>query len=226
MTIKVYETLIQGTPEWFDARRALLTASEMSRIITPTLKVANNDKTRAHVWELAAQRISKYTEPTFVGDDMMRGWDDEIDARNAYSKHIAIVRTVGFMTNDEWGFTIGYSPDGLVGEDGLIECKGRRQRFQIEAIVTNQVPDENVLQIQTGLLVSGRKWLDYVSYSGGLPMWIIRVYPDEVVHAAILEAAAEFYAKVDQTEVAYRQALINAPLIIETERRIQEEMYV
>jgi predicted phage-related endonuclease len=223
--IKEYETLTQGTPEWFDARRGLLTASEMKHIITPTLKVANNDKTRGHVWELAAQRITGFTEDSFVSFDMQRGQEDEIDARIAYMKNIAMVRTVGFITNNQWGFTLGYSPDGLIGDDGLIECKSRKQKFQIETIVTNTVPEEYMLQLQTALLITGRKWIDYVSWSGGLPMWVIRVQPDPATQAAILAAAGEFYKRVNEAHETYLERLSAAPKVIETERRIVEEMY-
>ena len=53
------------------ARCGLLTASEMKLIITPTLKIASNDKERAHIYELAAQRITNYVEPSYVGDDKL-----------------------------------------------------------------------------------------------------------------------------------------------------------
>ena len=153
MAITYHTDLIQGSEEWHNARRGLLTASEMKLILTPTLKMAANDKSRAHLWELAAQRISGYVEPSYIGDEMLRGWEDEIRARDLYAKRYAPVEEVGFVTNDQWGFTLGYSPDGLVGEDGLIEIKSRRQKFQVQAIATGEVPDEYALQIQTGLLV-------------------------------------------------------------------------
>jgi hypothetical protein len=54
---------------------------------------------------------------------MLRGQEDEIMAREAYNKHHAPVTDMGFITNDKWGFALGYSPDGLVGEHGLIECQ-------------------------------------------------------------------------------------------------------
>ena len=65
--IKYHDDLIQGSDEWHAARCGLLTASEVKLILTPTLKIANNDKTRAHVYEIAAQRITGYTEPSRKG---------------------------------------------------------------------------------------------------------------------------------------------------------------
>src|SRR3546814_6407235 len=70
--------LIQGSEEWLQARCGLLTASEMKLIVTPTLKAANNDKTRTHLYELLAQRVTGYVEPHYISDDMLRGMDDEI----------------------------------------------------------------------------------------------------------------------------------------------------
>ena len=230
-TIRVYRDLVQGSDEWLAARRGILTASEIKHIITPTLKVANNDKTRAHVYELLAQRISGYVEPTFIGDDMLRGQDDEIYARMAYVEHIAPVEDVGFITNDKWGFMLGYSPDGLVGDDGLIEIKSRKQALQIKTIVEhvttgcNTIPDEFMLQCQTGLLVTERKWLDFISYSGGLHMVVIRVYPDPVVQDAIIDAATAFEATVSAKRQDYITALESDARLFPTERRIIEEIF-
>lgn len=219
MTIKYHNELTQGSEEWHAARCGLLTASEMKLILTPTLKVANNDKTRQHVYELAAQRITRFVEPSYIGDDMLRGLADEIKARDLYSHRIAPVAEVGFVTNDEWGFSIGYSPDGLVGDDGLIEVKSRRQKGQIETII-NGVPSEYMLQLQTGLLVTGRKWVDFISYSGGLPMCVLRVMPDSAMQEAIIAAATDFEAKVAENIAAYRGSVAAMTWVIETERTV------
>lgn len=223
MTITYHTDLDQGSEEWLSARRGLITASEMKLILTPTLKVAANEKTRAHAYELAAQRITgytepTYTEPTYIGDAMLRGIDDEYTARELYRARVMPVEEVGFVTNDEWGFTIGYSPDGLVGKDGLIEIKSRAARFQIETITTGVVPIEHVLQLQTGLLVTGRQWIDYISYSGGLPMCIIRVQADPVMQDAIVAAASVFEATVAGVVRTYRIEVAAMSPLIETKR--------
>lgn len=221
--IRYHRDLIQGSNEWLAARRGLLTASEMKLIVTPTGKAASNDKERAHLWELLAQRITGHVEPSYISDDMLRGQEDEILARALYAKHHAKVEEVGFVTNDIWGFTIGYSPDGLVGDEGLIECKSRRQKYQVETIATGRVPAEYLIQIQTGLLVTERKWCDFVSYSGGLPMAVIRVTADPVLQVNILEAACDFHDRLLVKLAAYREASAG---LIPTERRIEQEMMV
>jgi len=226
MTITYHNDLIQGSDEWHAARCGLLTASEMKLILTPTLKVANNDKTRAHVWELAAQRITRYVEPQYIGDAMLRGHRDEILARDLYSQHYAQVTEAGFITNDQWGFTLGSSPDGLVGDDGLIECKSRAQKFQIQTIAENEVPGEFMLQLQTGLLVTGRAWVDFISYSGGLPMFVKRVLPDLEIQSAIIDAATAFEMTLAARMLDYNEGLAGMPVIIETERHVEQEMMV
>ena len=210
-SVRIHTDLFQGTDEWLAARCGMLTASEMKLIVTPTFKPAKNEKERAHLYELLAQRITKHVEPHYISDDMLRGQEDEFEALTVYAKHYAATEAAGFITNDKWGFTLGYSPDALVGADGLVECKSRRQKYQIETFVVNvtegTIPADYLIQVQTGLLVSERSWCDLVSYSGGLPMAVIRAYPDEVVQGAILAAATDFEKRLTDAHAAYRAAV-------------------
>lgn len=227
MTIKFHRDLTQGSDEWLAARCGLITASEVKLLLTPTLKIADNDKTRAHIWELAAQRITRYVEPAYISDDMLRGQEEEYYARQLYAAEYAPVVEVGFITNDRWGFTLGYSPDGLVGADGLIECKSRRQKFQIQTIVEwwrdQTTPADYLLQCQTGMLVANRKWVDLVSYSGGMPMIPMRIHADATIQDAILEAAASAEAKIAAAMLDFSEA-VDAMKLPPTERRIEQEM--
>ena len=226
--VTYHNDLVQGSEAWLQARIGLLTASEMKLILTPTLKVANNEKTRAHLYELLAQRITGYVEPFYVSDDMLRGHADEVDARILYSEKLAPVQDCGFITNSKWGFTIGYSPDGLVGDDGLIECKSRRQKYQVqtilESVTADEAPAEYMLQLQTGLLVSERKWIDFISYSGGLPMAVIRVHPDPVMQEAIIDAATEFELQMQTKRADYEGALVSTARLFPTERKEYEDI--
>lgn len=230
MTAIHHPDLIQGSEEWLAARCGLLTASEMKLILTPTLKIAANDKERSHLYELLAQRITGHVEPRYVGDDMLRGQEDEIDARILYAKTYALVDDVGFVTNDKWGFTIGYSPDGLVNDDGLIECKSRRQKYQVQTIVENVTDDtimpEYMLQVQTGLMVAEREWCDLISYSAGLPMATVRVFPDAVIQEAIVAAAYAFEARLAAAMAKYHAAVSSDARMIATERKVEQEMYI
>lgn len=227
MTIKYYDFL-QGTDEWYLARCGLITASEVKNILTPKLKIANNDKVRANLYELVAQRYSKFVEPSYINDAMERGYQDEVKARIIYQDTYSPdeeVKEVGFITNDKWGFTIGYSPDGLVGDNGLIEIKSRCQKYQVQTIIENQVPEEHIIQVQTALLVSERKWLDYISFCAGLPMFIIKVYPDKEIQEKIIEACTDFEDKAKSLLAILKH---NTAGLVTTEREgdLETNIYV
>jgi hypothetical protein len=160
---------------------------------------------------LAAERITGHVEPVQPSRAMERGTLDEPYARDKYSEHHAPVDQIGFMVRQFGGFKIGYSPDGLVNEDGLIEIKSRAQKIQLKTVLANEVPAENMAQIQAGLLVSGREWCDYVSYSGGMKLWTNRVYPDPAWHAAILAAVEQFEKTAAEMVSTYLDATAELP---------------
>jgi predicted phage-related endonuclease len=120
---------------------------------------------------------------------MARGHLLEPYARDLYSQHYNEVQECGFITCQLSGVVIGYSPDGLVGDDGLIEIKSPRQKTHLKSLLTNQVPGEYIPQVQTGLAVSGRAWCDFISYAPGLPLFVRRVERDEQVIGQIIAAA-------------------------------------
>jgi hypothetical protein len=228
--IRYFDTLIQGSDEWKAARCGLLTASEMKLVLTPTLKVANNDKSKRHFWQVLAQRITQYVPPSYINDDMLRGYDDEILARDLYTEKYAPVKEMGFITNDRFGFTLGCSPDGLVGDDGFIESKSKRQDHQVETIVEcvygDTIPDDHVMQVQTAFLVTERKWCDFISYSGGLPMATVRVYPNEKIMEAIENAAYAFEERIQIALAKYKSVLASDARLIPTIRRETQEMHL
>jgi len=222
--ITVYNDLLQGSDEWLAMRCGLLTASEMKLIITPSkMQFANNDKSRAHVFEIAAQRITQHVEPAYISDDMLRGMEDEAVARELYAKHYAPVQQAGFITHEIRGITLGYSPDGLVGDKGVIEIKSRRAKYQVETIINDEVPEEYLLQIQTGLLVSGRKWCDFISYSAGLRLYVKRVMADYEMQGKILDAAIAFDAAVKERINDYVNKIVN---LVPTERKAEGDLVI
>ena len=178
-----------------------------------TLTVADNDIARAVVTVLAAERITGRAEDTPMTHAMWRGVEDEPYARDAYAEHHAPVTEVGFITLDLDDDTrIGYSPDGLVGDDGLIEIKSRAPKKQIETIIADAVPPENMAQLQVGLFVTGRAWIDYVSFAGGMPLYVKRVTPDPEWFAVIEKAARTFEADVADLLTRYHHAAHGLPM--------------
>lgn len=222
----------QGSAEWLQARCGLLTASEVKLILNPPPKeetrikkdgtpykqrewnvVADDEACKKHLYELAAQRITKSVEPIYQSFDMIRGQNDELEARARYAERFGPVREVGFITNDKWGFTLGYSPDGLPVDEsegkGGIEVKSRKQKYQVQTVVehalTGAIPAEFIMQHQTGMLVAELDWIDFVSFSDKLQMSVIRVYPDDIIQAAIIEAAEAAEAKIARILQIYQE---------------------
>lgn len=177
------------------------------RLLVPS--TGDTAKTLMHT--LIAERITGHVEPVFPNRAMERGTMDEPYARAAYAEHHAPVTEVGFITEDKHGFILGYSPDGLVGDDGLIEIKSRDQKTQLRTFLRNEVPAENLAQLQGGLLVTQRAWIDYVSYCGGMPLFVKRVYPDPEWHRVILEAATAFEATATNIISQYLDAAAGSP---------------
>lgn len=163
-------------------------ASTAPKIIAPS----DGDLARGLALLLIAERITGHSDPVYVSDDMLRGQMDEPIARDWYAEHHAPVVETGFLVEDQWGFRIGYSPDGLVGDKGLIEVKSRKPKIQLRTILSGEPPAENMAQMQAGMLVSGRAWCDYVSWCGGMPPFVKRVYADRRWADVIVRAVRAF----------------------------------
>jgi hypothetical protein len=180
--------------------------------LPPVYGVANTDTSRAITATLVAERITGYVEMIHPSRDMERGTLSEPFAREIYSENYEPATEIGFMVRDiGGGRKIGYSPDGLVGDAGLIEIKSPRQKKHLSTILADEVPAEHMAQIQCGLLVSGREWLDFVSYNGGMPLWRKRVLPDENWHNAIREAVVAFEDNAARMIDNYKTATANLP---------------
>lgn len=180
--------------------------------LPPVYAPADNDTARGLIDTLAAERITGHVEDTYTSRDMERGIFAEPYARELYGGHHAEARECGFMVRDFGDFKIGYSPDGLVGDDGLIEIKAPRQKRELRTILDGEVPAVHMPQLQCGLLVSGRKWIDFVSYCGGMPLWVKRVYPDPAWQGAIVAAAEMAERRIAESVATYRAAVDGLPV--------------
>lgn len=211
MTLRILPDLEQGTDEWHDQRRGIVTASVVGKLLTPQGKVADNDYSRGLTTLLVAERITGWTDPTYFNADMFRGVECEPIARDIYSGLYQQATECGFMVLEEEGWRLGYSPDGLVGDDGLLEIKAPRAKGHLSTILADEVPAAHMPQLQAGLLVSGRKWVDFVSFCGGMPMFVKRVLPDPVWFAAITDAVERFELNAAEMVSVYKQATKNMP---------------
>lgn len=223
MTVIEFPDVIQGSDEWHGQRRGIVTASIVGQLVTAkTLKPASNDVSRAITAQLVAERITGYTDPNYINDDMLRGIEDEPRARDRYAEfYQRAVTQTGFFLRREDTWKLGYSPDGLVESKGLIEVKAPRAKTHLRTILADEVPAQYMAQCQAGLLVTGREWLDFISYSGGMPMWHTRVLPDAAWHEAIVAACEQFEATAAQMVADYHAKTEGLPA---TERVVEMEM--
>lgn len=212
MSITIFDQLEQGSDEWLRARAGIITASNVRDLLSPkTLSVADNETSRARVRSLVAERITGRPEETSQSYDMLRGSLSEPHAREAYEQHYAPVTEVGFITRDFGDFTLGYSPDGLVEDHGLIEIKSPRPKTHLRTLTQDQVPIDYLPQLHQGLLVSDREWIDYVSYAPGYPLYVARVNRSPVWDRAILAAAEQAEQQAQELMAAYETAASKHP---------------
>ena len=194
MTLTIFETLEQSSQEWLQARAGILTASTVGRLITPrTVKPSANDSARGLCATLIAERITGHVEPVSPSRMMARGTLLEPEARRIYAEQTGQdVDEVGFARLDTDTYTLGSSPDGLVGETGGIEIKSPSAKVHVATVLSGAIPDYNRAQVQAFLHVTGRAWCDFISYLPGEPLFIIRDYPEPRWQATIQQAAEQF----------------------------------
>ena len=234
--IKYYLDVVQGTDPWLRIKHGVVSASTFKNIITPKrLELSTGAKTVIFYDEILSQRIDPTLQPHYMSYDMMRGYDDEPYAVEQYEREYGnTVKHCGFVTNSALGFPVGYSPDGLVGDDGLIEIKSKLPKLQTKVILDHIVgrldeliPNEHMMQIQVGLWVTKRKWCDFISFCNGHPMVTIRVDPIAKYQDAIEVAAVEFEKIMQESMAKYKSAIATDSRLTITEmREIENEMVI
>lgn len=213
MTLTIYDTLEQSSPEWLEARRGIITASTVGQLITAkTIRPAQNDTARGLHSTLITERITGHVERVFPNRAMERGTLLEDEARRLYSEHLDVeVKEIGFARLDTGKYTIGASPDGLVDADCGVEIKCPTPKTHINTVLSGRIPAYNRAQVQTSMLVTGRSWWDFVSYLPGEPLFIIRDRPDDKWRDAIIDAAIMFEEAAAEQITRYRAATQGLP---------------
>ena len=215
MTLTIYnaEDIPQGSDAWLEARAGILTASTIGQLITAkTIKPAMNDRSRGLCQTLIAERITGHVEPVFPNRAMTRGTLLEPEARRIYAEQTGQdVDEVGFARLDTDTYTLGSSPDGLVGETGGIEIKSPSAKVHVSTVLSGAIPDYNRAQVQAFLHVTGREWCDFISYLPGEPLFIVRDYPDPRWQKAIVSAAEQFEETARSAVARYETATRGLP---------------
>lgn len=166
----------QGTQEWLDTRRGVITGSRFKDVVTP-LKGELSKTSTSYMYELIAERMGLTIE-FYQNEHMRRGNELEPHAREAYEFiKDCTVNEVGFCLDECKLF--GVSPDGLIGDDGGLEIKCPKETTHISYLANGELPLIYKPQVQGSMWVTGRKWWDFMSYHPELPPLIIRVERDE-----------------------------------------------
>lgn len=193
--------IVQGSEEWLAVRVGKVTASRVADVTART-KTGYGASRANYMAELIAERLTGEPAERFTNAAMKWGTEQEPDARVAYEFRVdAEVVQVGFVPHPAIAMT-GASPDGLVGEDGLVEIKCPNTSTHIETLLGQKVPGKYITQMMWQLACTGRQWCDFVSFDPRMPehmrLFVKRVHRDDALIASLENDVAGFLAELDQ----------------------------
>jgi len=195
----------QRSEEWFAARLGKVTASRVADVIAKT-KTGYSASRENYMAQLVVERLTNTQAESYTNAAMVWGTDQEPFARAAYEvQQNVLVDETGLVDHPTIEMA-GASPDGLVGEDGLVEIKCPNTATHIDTLLTQTVPAKYITQMQFQMACTGRQWCDFVSFDPRMPqkaqIFIKRVPRDDAfikeIESEIKKFLAEVSAKVDQ----------------------------
>lgn len=192
----------QGTPEWFAQRLGKVTASRVSDIIAKTKTGVSASRVN-YLAQLVAERLTGQAADTFKSGAMQHGTETEPQARMAYEAETGLMVTEVAMIQHGTIEMAGASPDGLVGEDGLVEIKCPNTSTHIATLMADKAPSQYIPQMQWQMACTGRAWCDFVSFDPRLPadmqMFVKRVHRDNDLIARYEQEVIVFLSEVGDT---------------------------
>lgn len=203
----------QRTEEWFAARLGKVTASRVADLMAknksgPAASRAN------YMADLIVERLTGQRAEGFTSAAMQWGTDTEPQARAAYEFHTdAQVIEEGFCLHPDIP-DFGASPDGLVGDVGLLETKCPNTAAHLDVLLTGEIPAKYITQMQAQMACTGREWCDFVSFDPRMPgemqLFVKRVPRDSgfivLMQAEITAFLAELNQKLDALRAQYSEA--------------------
>jgi len=198
------ELMEQGTEAWFNIRIGKVTASRVADVLAKT-KTGYSTTRDNYMAQLVCERLTGQKGESFTNAAMQHGTETEPLARAAYeARYDVLVDEVGFVSHPTIEMS-GASPDGLVGDDGLIEIKCPNTATHIETLLSESVPNKYYTQMQFQIACTGRKYCDLVSFDNRLPtelqMFVKRVPRDDMYIKLIEDEIVKFLAELD-TKIA------------------------
>ena len=191
----------QRSEEWFMARLSKVTASRISDVLATTKNGEAATRSNYRI-QLVTERLTNEPTKTYVNEAMQHGIDTEDEARAFYMFSKADVEEVGFIDHPtiKWS---GASPDGLVGDDGLIEIKCPQPNTHTLTLINRDCPQKYYNQIMWQLAVTKRSWCDFVSYQPSFPenlkMFVKRVHRDDKYIKHLEDEVQKFLTEVEDT---------------------------
>lgn len=190
----------QGSPEWFDCRKGIPTASEFHKLLMRGVKKGDESKTRRrYMLELIGERMTGQPRDTYSSFHMERGKEMEAEACKLYAMlEDAELQTVGFIRRDE---KAGCSPDRLVGGDGLLQIKTMMPPLLLDLHLTTAPEEytEHDCQLYGELWISEREWTDLLVYWPGIKPYRKRLYRDETKIKSIELGVEMFLSEMLET---------------------------
>lgn len=191
----------QRTDDWFAARLGKVTASRVADVVAKT-KTGVSASRGNYMAQLIVERLTGKPVESFSSSAMQWGTDTEPLARAAYEMATdMMVEEIGFVEHESIPMC-GASPDGLVGDDGLIEIKCPNTATHIETLINNTIDNRYVLQMQWQMACTDRKWCDFVSFDPRMPealqMKIIRVNFNEMLVTDLENQVEQFLNEVQE----------------------------
>lgn len=203
----IIHDVLQRSPEWRKIRCGKIGASDMSAVLAKGRGGAESKTRKTLMYRVLAERLSGIPQDTYCNSAIEWGIEHEPYARNLYEVERACdVKQVGFV---EWDEFAGCSPDGFVGEDGLIEIKCPNTSTHLSYLLADRMPPEYVIQVQTQLWITERKWVDFVSFDPRIPckaFWAIRVERDMKKIIQIQDAVMAFNEELRELENRIKKA--------------------
>jgi putative phage-type endonuclease len=174
--------IVQGSPEWKALRCGRVTASRVADVVART-KTGYSASRANYLAQLIAERLTGTPAESYTNAAMQHGTETEPEARCAYEFYQgAAVEQVAFVSHPKID-QAGASPDGLVGDDGLVEIKCPNTATHLETLLGQAVPAKYTDQMQFQMACTGRKWCDFVSYDPRMPehmrLFVRRVQRDD-----------------------------------------------
>ena len=170
--MKIYN-FEQRTEDWYNIRKGKMTASNAETII------ANGKGLETYIYNLMAEYYSSAEKENYINADMQRGIDLEPEARLEFEFYTGLdVQEVGFV---EYNDFIGVSPDGLIGNNGLIEIKCPNDSIYFKLLLSNNIKPEYIAQMQMQMYVTDRQYCYFVSYNPNFEksLYIKKINRDE-----------------------------------------------